>query len=158
MNAGRDQPRAWNRLRLAAIILIGLVGLPLGVFYLQHLRGKAALQSCMDDQRTAGEKLECHELIPSRIDPSRNAGPALLALEASGSPNFDFFPEPMRLGRVRRDPYDGQPLRNCRDEERYRLYSVGENEKDDGGIEETENGLMTKDIIWARASGLQTLP
>ena len=45
---------------------------------------------------------------------------------------------PSFLGAVPEDPYDGEPLRYRLTDNGYVIYSVGENQRDDGGVERTQ--------------------
>lgn len=47
--------------------------------------------------------------------------------------------------QIRRDPFNGQPLLFQRDEHQFTIYSVGENQVDDGGKVEADGGAL-KDI------------
>jgi hypothetical protein len=45
---------------------------------------------------------------------------------------------PALLDRVPKDPFDGQPIRYCKLDKGYVVYSVGEDRKDDKGLSKAD--------------------
>ena len=52
---------------------------------------------------------------------------------------------PTFLDAVPTDPFDGEPLRYRVMENGYIVYSIGDNQRDDGGAERTEGGRLNYD-------------
>jgi hypothetical protein len=57
---------------------------------------------------------------------------------------------PDLVANIPRDPFDGQPLRYRADPDRYLVYSVGEDRRDDGG-DPGENGRLDVGLSAATA-------
>jgi hypothetical protein len=56
---------------------------------------------------------------------------------------------PQFIAKLPKDFMDGQPLRYQRlDEHRFKLYSIGQNLKDDGGTIPTKADASTGDWVW----------
>jgi hypothetical protein len=55
---------------------------------------------------------------------------------------------PAHLDAIPTDPFDGKPFRYKRLAKGYVVYSVGENETDDGGVEPTPGAPGTGDICF----------
>lgn len=56
---------------------------------------------------------------------------------------------PDSLPELLSDPVDGKPMRYARDAARaYRLWSIGDDHEDDGGVADTEMCKMTLDTVW----------
>jgi hypothetical protein len=56
---------------------------------------------------------------------------------------------PRYLPSVPADPFDGKPLRYRREGTGFRLWSIGPDRKDDGGVEGKPGWWVQGDIVWA---------
>jgi hypothetical protein len=85
------------------------------------------------------------QLTASTLAILRSAA-AVTALERFRRTNGGTLPQslsalvPAFLSAVPIDPYSGEPLRYLRGGARYAVYSIGKNEKDDGGIDLNPQG------------------